>query len=128
MELWNYITGILLALPPDAIPARREYHPKIQEAINILNSAQPFTNAALARKVGMSVNGFLLLFRKQTGMTPQDYSRQLRLNEACILLNYSNRSIEEIAQMTGFCDRYHFSRAFRQAIGNSPAKFRRHKN
>jgi len=41
------------------------------------------------------------------------------------MLHYSGRDIKAIAEDTGFCDRYHFSRIFKQLRGVSPAEFRR---
>jgi transcriptional regulator GlxA family with amidase domain len=40
------------------------------------------------------------------------------------MLQSSDKSIDEIAQQAGFCDRYHFSRVFRQIIGCAPVKFK----
>ncbi len=124
MELLVYLNSVLLAIPPNCIPKYTPYDPKVAKAIKILENHQKISNADLAQRVGMSRNGFLFLFKKVTNFSPQVYSRRLRINEACIMLNHSNRSIDEIALETGFCDRYHFSRAFRQVIGYAPGQFR----
>ncbi|MBN2643365.1 MAG: helix-turn-helix transcriptional regulator, partial [Victivallales bacterium] len=44
---------------------------------------------------------------------------------AASLLLHSKMSIDEIAEHTGFCDRYYFTRVFRKFRYTSPAKFRR---
>lgn len=41
------------------------------------------------------------------------------------MLCYTCRHIEEIAEMTGFTDRYHFSRVFKQERGKSPGAYRK---
>jgi AraC-like DNA-binding protein len=34
--------------------------------------------------------------------------------------------IKEIAERTGFADEFHFSKRFRQIVGQSPGRFREH--
>ncbi len=124
MELLVYLHSVLLAIPVGSIQSCPVYPPKVAKAIETLEKTQKISNSELARSVGMSRNGFLFLFKKETKTSPQAYSKQLRLNEACIMLQHSDKSIDEIALETGFCDRYYFSRAFRQKIGCTPGQFR----
>jgi transcriptional regulator GlxA family with amidase domain len=83
------------------------------------------SNRDLAKRAGMSVNAFIRLFRQETGDSPQNYLCKKRVQKACVLLKYSPHSIDEIAQETGFCDRYYFSRVFKKICGGSPAGFRK---
>lgn len=53
-----------------------------------------------------------------------EYSARRRIGIACSLLHRSNLSMDEVAQQTGFCDRYHFSKVFKQIRGVSPGTFR----
>jgi AraC-like DNA-binding protein len=62
-------------------------------------------NDELAGKIHMSTNGFIRLFKEQTGMSPQKYCRIKKIEKACTLLHYSEKSIEKIADETGFLDR-----------------------
>lgn len=124
MELLVYLNSVLLAIPAKSIPDCPEYTEKVARAVQILGSVQKISNGDLAKRVGMSRNGFLFLFKKETKTSPQSYSRQLRLNEACVMLQHSGKSIDEIASETGFCDRYYFTRAFRKSIGCAPGQFR----
>lgn len=124
LEMQVYLSSILLAVPPENVQECATNNPKIAKAINILENVQKISNEELAQEVGMSRNGFLFLFKKIVGSSPQAYSRQFRINEACIMLQRSDKSIDEIAQETGFCDRYHFSRVFRKTIGRAPVQFR----
>ena len=64
-------------------------------------------------------------FRKETGESPQQYSRRIRVEAACRYLRYSDKTIDEIAELTGFPDRYYFSRVFRQLQHYPPAEYRR---
>ncbi|OGV39369.1 MAG: hypothetical protein A2020_09080 [Lentisphaerae bacterium GWF2_45_14] len=124
MELLVYLNSAFLALPRKSVPDCPKYSPKVMKAVKILGRKQKISNDELARLVSMSRNAFLFLFRKETKNSPQAYSRQLRLNEACVMLQHSDKSIDEIARETSFCDRYHFSRAFHRVIGHTPRQFR----
>lgn len=124
MELLVYLNSVLLAIPPENAPDCPSYSTKVASAMEILGDNFKISNSELARRLGMSRNGFLALFKKETQTSPQAYSRQIRLNEACVMLHYCDKSIDEIARDTGFCDRYHFSRAFRSTIGLPPRQFR----
>ena len=73
----------------------------------------------------MSRDGFLRLFEQETGRSPQFYWRKKRIEKACELLISTSLSIDEIAEKTGFADRYHFSRVFSNFLKNSPVKFRK---
>lgn len=79
----------------------------------------------MAAHAGMSRRSFLRWFSAETGGTPVAYLRRIRIREACRLLRFGNGSIEEIAEVTGFVDRHHFTRAFTVETGMGPAAFRR---
>lgn len=79
----------------------------------------------MATHAGMSRRSFLRWFSKETGETPVAYLRRLRIREACRLLRFGSQSVDEIAEATGFADRFHFTRAFTAVTGMGPAAFRR---
>ena len=83
-----------------------------------------YTNEQLAKRVKMSESAFIHLFTEEVGISPQRYYREKRIERAKFLLAYSNSSIESIATDTGFVDRYHFSRIFREITGTSPKRYR----
>jgi AraC-like DNA-binding protein len=82
-------------------------------------------NSFLADIASMSPNSFARLFKQEVGETPQNYVKRRRIEKAGSLLHHSNFTIDNIAQMTGFTNRYHFSRIFREQTGVSPAAFRK---
>jgi len=87
--------------------------------------AGPIRNADLAELAHMNVNSFSRLFRQATGETPQAHLTRLRVEEACVLLHEAALAIPDVAEATGFCDRYHFTRVFRKGRGMTPGAFRR---
>nr|WP_321412390.1 AraC family transcriptional regulator [uncultured Carboxylicivirga sp.] len=99
----------------------------ILESLNFIenNIHNQLSNRTLSEKCRLATNTFTRLFKQETGMSPQNYVRQKRIDTACILLHHSDESIDEIATKTGFTNRYHFTRIFKQVTGISPAKYRK---
>lgn len=82
-------------------------------------------NRELAKRVDMSVNNFMRVFKRETGTTARKYYLKKRLERAKTLLKIADNSIEEVAFHTGFSDRYSFSKAFKSYTGFSPAVWRK---
>lgn len=124
------LTASLLGrLPVDGWERKADpdHDARIQETIDTINSRSPslISVARLAKIAGMNINSFIRLFRQRTGMTPGRYMLERRIDTACLMLHHSDKNIDEIAEVCGFCDRFHFSHAFTRSRGNTPARFRR---
>ncbi len=78
----------------------------------------------VARLVGMSYEDFRKKFTQRMGMAPGKYRQARLIERACVLLMRRSRSHKEIAEQLGFCDEFHFSKAFRKQMGFSPHAFR----
>lgn len=78
----------------------------------------------LAETIGMSIRTFNRRFKIATAMTPLDYLRNVRMNNAKDLLQDTNLSINEIAFRVGYQDATHFSRLFKQKHGITPSQYR----
>lgn len=89
------------------------------------NLAKPVNIAALAKKLGVSYSQFRQEFRKHTGFAPWQYVLHVRIIHARRLLAGSDAQLEEIATQLGFSSAFHFSTAFKQAMGISPDRWRR---
>ncbi|MEO6876685.1 MAG: AraC family transcriptional regulator [Opitutaceae bacterium] len=81
--------------------------------------------AALARRVGYSVDHFSRVFLRVAGLRPQDYIIRAKIERARQLLSESDLTIGMIAEALGFRDIFFFSRQFRQRTGQTPTEFRR---
>jgi AraC-like DNA-binding protein len=66
------------------------------------------------------------LFQAVEGITPWAYVQQVRLEKAKKLLE-AGLPLAEVALLVGFYDQSHFTRAFRQAEGETPGHYRKRK-
>ena len=64
-------------------------------------------------------------FRRFHGRSLGDYVTGLRIQRACRALGESDDTLAAIASETGFTDQSHFTRSFRDAVGTTPARYRR---
>jgi AraC-like DNA-binding protein len=89
------------------------------------NIHKDISNESLAGIANMATNAFSRLFKEHTGDTLQFFIKKKRIHSACMLLLHSDLNIDEIAEQTGFANRYHFTRIFSQITGNAPAKYKK---
>lgn len=116
----------ILGRIPDADIKHPPRDLRIREIMDFLenNTGRTFRNDDLAGRVRLSTNAFIRLFREQAGVSPQEWHCRRRIAVASSLLHRSNLTMDEIAQQTGFCDRYYFSKVFKQYRQVPPAAYR----
>lgn len=73
----------------------------------------------------LSPNYFHRLFTQTFQVSPLNYIRQMRMEEAIRQLVYTGRTVKEIAFDTGYEDEAYFSRTFSKMYGTSPGKYRK---
>jgi transcriptional regulator GlxA family with amidase domain len=81
--------------------------------------------ADIAELCGYSVDHFIRRFRRAVGQTPSDYLTERRIATASQLLVFTDLTIDEVAERTGYRNRYYFSRVFARRMGTPPARYRR---
>jgi YesN/AraC family two-component response regulator len=54
-----------------------------------------------------------------------DYIRKMRIEKAIVLLNDQEKTLAEIAYLTGFSDQSHFTRIFKKYTGKIPSEYRK---
>ncbi|HEY5773238.1 MAG TPA: AraC family transcriptional regulator, partial [Chitinophagaceae bacterium] len=111
----------------------RHYEPTANDKIDCVDSAILFMQehindnislGDLSSQYNYSVSRFSNLFKQKTGYAPIDYFVQMKMQKACQQLNFTTRSVKDIAFSMGFDDPYYFSKRFRTVIGMSPKKYR----
>lgn len=79
----------------------------------------------LANLTGLSPSQFSHAFKASTGVAPHQWQMRERLRRAKLLLQTSREPLNAIACETGFADQAHFTRVFRQYVGETPARWRK---
>ena len=68
---------------------------------------------------------FCRQFKRATGLAPRQYLIWHRLEKAKDLLQKSELTIAEVAQLAGFFDQSHFVKQFKSRVGVTPKDYRK---
>lgn len=100
--------------------------PKIARALAVIhtNPGQAWTVNELATHVNLSPSRFAARFRDCLGETAIAYSKRRRIARACELLADA-QSIDAVAASVGYSNAASFTRAFRELVGTTPARWSR---
>ncbi|MEO8606537.1 MAG: AraC family transcriptional regulator [Chloroflexota bacterium] len=100
------------------------YTPHIAKAIERLRQDfdQPLHIDQLARDLGMSVSGFHHHFKAVTAMSPLQFQKQLRLQEARRLMLGEDLDATSAAYRVGYNDAAHFNREYKSVFGVPPMR------
>lgn len=125
----RYLFNTLAAIPESDFlePEHPLMSPGIRRAVDWIDQhrGEPLSNSLLCKKAGMSRNLFYEQFKKELGMTPGRYLLNLRLEYARRQLIATDDTIDAIAAASGYADRFHFSKAFKNFYGTPPGAYRR---
>ncbi len=96
----------------------------IAKAIELINEEydQQLRVESIASEVGMSVSGFHHHFKAVTAMSPLQYQKRLRLQEARRLLLGGGLNATDVAFRVGYNDSSHFSREYKDLFGLPPKR------
>ncbi|WGV24154.1 AraC family transcriptional regulator [Halotia branconii] len=83
---------------------------------------QPLRIESIARDLGMSVSGFHHHFKSVTAMSPLQFQKQLRLQEARRLMLGQNLDASSAAYHVGYDDASHFNREYKRLFGAPPIR------
>lgn len=102
------------------------FSPMVQSSCDFLrlHFAEQIGIEALADRLGYSKYYLSMRFKKETGITVNDYLKFARVERAKILLKTTDRSVGQIALDVGFNSRVFFERVFREKVGMTPLQFR----
>jgi AraC-like DNA-binding protein len=121
--LWRLITGEQGALVCQ-IGLANSHLAHISRAIRWIREhySEPVLIADLAELSGMSASSFHRHFRAATSMTPIQFQKQIRLQEARALLMTAPANVAEIGYLVGYESPSQFSREYRRTFGTPPGR------
>ncbi|WP_336960200.1 GlxA family transcriptional regulator [Chryseobacterium contaminans] len=79
----------------------------------------------MAESVHMSIRNFSRVFLKESGMTPGKFLEKMRLDQARNMLEYTDMSIDMIAEKCGFSNSISLRRLFLKYLSISPSQYRK---
>jgi transcriptional regulator GlxA family with amidase domain len=99
---------------------------RVESVINIIRQrvGDRLPIRVLSRSVNLSPSRLRQLFTKETGRSPMQYFRDVRMQHAEHILLSTFFSIKEIAFMSGIRDVSTFVRDFKKRYGLTPTEFR----
>ncbi|UUZ83881.1 helix-turn-helix domain-containing protein [Paenibacillus sp. P26] len=100
--------------------------PRIEQALHLLSTQmkKPFLVADLAREVGLSPSRLSHLFKETVGCSIVESLNRMRLDQAALLLEHTERGPSEVAYDVGFQNYNHFAGLFRKRFGVSPRAYK----
>lgn len=100
-----------------------EFNNPIKRSIQLMKSnlKNNVTVSEIAYDLSMSLPNFSSKFKKVTGMTPNDYLKNLKLDEAKKLLKI--KSVTEVAYDLGYENISHFINLFKKKFGLTPKQY-----
>ncbi|GAB2887057.1 AraC family transcriptional regulator [Streptomyces mayteni] len=121
--LWRLITGEQgatvrqLGLPDSGLS-------HVSRAVRWIREhyAEPFRVEDVARVSGMSVSAFYRNFQAVTAMSPIQFQKQIRLQEARLLLAVHPGDVAGVGQRVGYDNPSQFSREYRRQFGTPPSQ------
>lgn len=106
---------------------RQDFSPDlyVENAIAFMQrNYSAITIGNVARYIGINRSYLTNIFKKKTGISPQKYLLQYRMNIACNLLLTTDHSVQEIAYEIGYDNPLTFSKMFKSFYGVSPRNYR----
>jgi AraC-like DNA-binding protein len=86
------------------------------------NFEQSFRMEYLAQELGMSVSSFYQHFKSVTAMTPLQFQKRVRLQEARRLMLGEDLDATSAAHQVGYNDAAYFSRDYKNLFGSPPMR------
>lgn len=87
------------------------------------NYSQKVTVKELAGMANMSINAYIIQFKKFTGMTPVEYRTRMKMSRARDLLR--SHTVTETAMELGYENISHFIRLFKETYRATPKQFQK---
>ncbi len=103
----------------------RDFLVLAQQIIEKNFSNPDFDTSVWSKELGIGRTRLFSQIKAITGMTPNDYILNMKLNKSLILLSNHTLTIGEIAYQLGFSSPAYFSKCFKKQFGVTPAEYRK---
>ena len=101
-----------------------------EEVFRCMNYIQSHTNVPLgveevAEHIHRSSSYLMRRFKAELGLSVGEYITKCKLEEACDLLTYGDRSLAEISAYLGYSSQSYFQNVFKKQYGMTPMQYRK---
>ncbi len=105
---------------------KTEYSPLVRKAIAVIREEFAFLTGVeeLGQRLGVTKNHLIRMFTADTGESPGRFLQSVKLDNAKLMLQNRDYSIEMVADMAGYSGANYFCKVFRRATGESPGEYR----
>jgi len=111
----------------EAASSGKAEHPIITMAKAVMHTAfdEDISVKAIADQVFISASYLAALFKKETGLTVNEYLTSIRLQKATEMLIETDKRVIDISLDVGYRDSRYFSRLFKDMFGILPTEYRK---
>jgi AraC-like DNA-binding protein len=98
----------------------------VRKTLDVIKTryAEDLTLGAIASAVGGSDRHIRRHFEEWLGMPPMRYLLHFRVKRSTELIQNTDCALKEVAELAGFKSIHHFTRVFREIVGESPGAWR----
>ena len=128
----KHLFGIMLTMFTDSEEAKDETDTAaaLSDAVRIKTYIDEIIHSAptvgdIAKHFDICEATVIRHFKKEFGITPNDYIKKQRLNVAEGLLRNSSYSVTNIAKLLNYCSQSYFSGEFKKQFGVYPTEYRK---
>ncbi|MFW5821304.1 MAG: DNA-binding response regulator, partial [Bacteroidota bacterium] len=101
----------------------KKFIEKIEKIIYENLDDEDFNTETLAKKMALSRTQLYRKILAITNTPASEFIRTIKLNKAASLLTEGDKTVSEVAYLTGFRDPSHFTKTFLKQFGCTPSKF-----
>ncbi len=129
MKLLGYLYADSIRQQHDKGQLSRNAADAVAEAIAFMkaNFAEKLTLDMISRAASLSLTYFHRVFTETMSMTPLEYLTKIRIEKARTLLITTSMPVTEVAAACGFEGSSYFTVVFGRKTGQTPVRFRKHK-
>lgn len=98
----------------------------LQEVMAIVEqhiSETDYGQEQLAHDLLLSRSTLYRKIKSESGMSPLDFIRNVKMKRACMMLDKHEQSISEIAYLLGFSNPKYFTKCFKEEMGMTPSEY-----
>lgn len=103
--------------------ADQEFLDKAVQAVYENIDNPDFSIDDFCEQMNMSQSTLYRKLKTLTGMSANEFIRNVRVKKACEILRTTGKSVSEVAYMVGFNDPKYFGIVFKKELGMSPSKY-----